>query len=602
MTPHLDTASQPELAPPLSHALNAMENAQLVRRSDEGDLDYLFKHALVQETVYSAMMRHDRRRLHRLVGEALERAFPDRAVEFAPRLAVHFEEAGDMERALHYYERAAQDADAHYANREALAFYTGALEAAQALQTDTLDTLHRARGLVHERIGEFDAARADLETAFEIARGEGDALAEWQSLLDLGFVWLARDYARAGEYFERALELARASNDSLRVAYTLNRAGNWYLNNEDPQRALAYHREALSIFESLGDAHGLAETEDLLAMSSRLGSDLFAASEHYRTAVSLFEKLGDSRGVANSLTSNILYGPSLQAETTVFPPPIADISTSLERILRLTNEVGWRAGEAYCLWVFGESFAAMGEYGRGLELVHRSLVIAREIDHRQWLAAATMVLGAIHARILDSATAQATLEKALALAHEIGSTHWIRTASGLLASAYISQKELTRAARVLDAALPPNTPARTWGQRQVWVARVELALARQDPGTALEWLDLLLREAFNLTPGAVIPRLWLHRAQALILQQKFQEAELLLVEASTTAAQTRERPLLWRIFMVLGQVYRAQGRAGDAASQFDRAEQLVGELAMTIDDQALRENFVTRAQAMIRGG
>lgn len=579
-----------------------MENAQLVRRSEEdSDLAYLFKHALVQETVYSAMMRHDRKRLHLLVGEALERAAPEREGELAPRLAAHFEEAGDTARALYYFQRAAEEADARYANQEALGFYTRALNAAEALQTDTLDTLHRARGLVHERIGEFEAARTDLEMALEIACEQGDALAEWQSLLDLGFAWLARDYTRAGEYFLRALDLARAGDDSLRVAHSLNRVGNWYLNAEDPQRGEAYHREALSIFESLGDEQGLAQTEDLLGMSALLGSNLPAAREHFETALARFEKLGDRRGIATSLTSNFLNIASLQTDTVVLPPAPGDLETGLAQILQLTGEVGWRAGEAFGLWVMGEGFAARGEYTRALELVRRSLATAREIDHRQWLAGAYMVLGGVHAQLLDFVTAQSYLEEGLALSNEIRSTHWIRTVSGLLACTYIAQNQFRRAAELLDAALPPNTPARTWGQRQAWAARVELALARLEPETALEWLDLLMRDALNLTPGTVIPRLWQLRAQALLLLKKPGEAEPLLRAAYAAAVATNQRPLAWRISRVLAQVYAAQGRGEDAANEKQTAERIVQELALRVDDQDLRDYFITGALELIRG-
>lgn len=143
----------------LPHTLNAIANAQLIRRSDEKGADnaYWFKHALVQDTAYASLMRHDRKRLHRLVAETLERVYPERATELAPRLAEHFDEAGETARALFYFERAAESAAARYANREALDFYTRALDAAEELQTETRDSLYRARGVVYERIGNFDA-------------------------------------------------------------------------------------------------------------------------------------------------------------------------------------------------------------------------------------------------------------------------------------------------------------------------------------------------------------------------------------------------------------------------------------------------------------
>ena len=54
-------------------------------------------------------------------------------------------------------------------------------------------------------LGEFDPAEADYRAALQAARADGDRGAEWQGLLDLGFVWLARDYARAASSSSKRL-------------------------------------------------------------------------------------------------------------------------------------------------------------------------------------------------------------------------------------------------------------------------------------------------------------------------------------------------------------------------------------------------------------
>src|SRR3990172_1466087 len=90
----------------LTSHLAALEASGLIRLAAvEPDLEYLFRHALVQEAAYETLLKAERKRLHGAVGEALERAYPDRLAsrEFAPILAVHFAEAGDEARALHYF-------------------------------------------------------------------------------------------------------------------------------------------------------------------------------------------------------------------------------------------------------------------------------------------------------------------------------------------------------------------------------------------------------------------------------------------------------------------------------------------------------------------
>lgn len=587
-------------AMPFGSALHSIQNAQLISASPEQEPTFAFKHALIQETAYTSLMRHDRRRLHRLVAEALEKAYPHRLAELAPRLAEHFDEAGETARALYYFEQAAEFAAAHYANREALAFYTKALDAALDLRTDTRDSLLRARGVIYERIGDFDAARADLENALAIARGEHDDQAEWQSLMDLGFAWLARDYGRAGDYFEKALELARNSNNDARLAHTLNRLGNWYMNNEDVQRARTYHREALNIFERLNDTKGIADTLDLLGMTGLMGGDFYSGNEHFHQAIDLYQILHDRQGMAGGWIAMYLQNSTLQSDTLVLPPGIATPADGLIQLPALTQELGWRAGEANALWVLGEGFAGAGDYGRAFELENQAIAIANEIGHKQWLSAATMLRGAIHADLLDYAAAQPDLERAVELAHEMGSLHWTRVGAGFLGSTLIARQELDRAQEILDRHMPESLPAITLGQRQSWVARVELALARHDATRAMGTLDHLLKFAANLTPDIVIPRLWLLRAQSLMQLERPEEAEKFLNAARANLTEHPQDRLLWRVECLATHVYRAQGQDARAEQAAQIARQIVNKLAVTVPDATLRARFVERATTLLQ--
>lgn len=601
---NFDLRMQAQALEALPNALNVIQNAQLLRRAEEQENAFWFKHALVQDTAYASLMRHDRKRLHRLVAETLERMNPEELDELAPRLAEHFEEAGETARALFYLERAAENAAAQYANREALNFYTRALDAANELQTDTRDSLHRARGVVYERIGKFDEACADLENALRIARQTGDAHAEWQSLMDLGFAWTARDYARAGEYFEKALELARASGDDSRLAHTLNRVGNWYVNADEPQRAKAYHAEALEMFQRLRIVRGVAETRDLLSMVHWLGADYLGAEQHTEAALALFRELGDPLAIVNMRTVSFLRCALLQGDTVVVSPGWRAMHQGDPEILQELQHLGWRAGEAFGLMVLGEGFAATGEYARGLDMLYEALTLAREIHHRQWLAGATMLYGEVLARLLNFETAQPYLENALQLARELGSMHWMRTGSGFLASVLVAQNQLERAAEILETALPLNTPAQTVGQRQAWAARVELALAQNKTDAASDALNLLLENLANLAPETVIPRLWLLRARTLMQapqENSLEQAEALLRAAQIDAQQTKQPAWEWRSDALLAQLYRAQGRDADAERAANRATQVVTRLASAITEETVGETFLTRARQKIYG-
>ncbi len=66
------------------------------------ELEYLFRHALVQEAAYASLLKQDRRALHRAAAEAILAQHPDRERELASVLALHFEHAGENARTAEY--------------------------------------------------------------------------------------------------------------------------------------------------------------------------------------------------------------------------------------------------------------------------------------------------------------------------------------------------------------------------------------------------------------------------------------------------------------------------------------------------------------------
>ena len=89
--------------------LDTLEAKGLIRLATlQPDVEYLFRHALVQDAAYESLLKQERRELHHSVGEALEELYPDRRGELSSVLALHFEQAGDNTRAIPYLIEAAR--------------------------------------------------------------------------------------------------------------------------------------------------------------------------------------------------------------------------------------------------------------------------------------------------------------------------------------------------------------------------------------------------------------------------------------------------------------------------------------------------------------
>lgn len=80
---------------------------------------YRFVHALYRDALYERVAVGRRGLLHRRIGECLEIAYAGRVQEIAAELARHFEQGGDIEKAVGYWHQAAEKAITHSANPEA---------------------------------------------------------------------------------------------------------------------------------------------------------------------------------------------------------------------------------------------------------------------------------------------------------------------------------------------------------------------------------------------------------------------------------------------------------------------------------------------------
>ncbi len=427
-----------------------------------------------------------------------------------------------------------------------------------------------------------------------------DHQGEWQALMDLGFLWAQRDYTQTGSYYQQALALARHMDDPLTLAHSLNRLGNWHLNIEKPREALQYHQEALTLFQQAHDEHGLAETYDLLSMTSFIGGDLVQGAAHCQQAVALFRELDDRQGLASSLTLLAEIGGNYQSETLI--PASISFADSLhfgEQALKAARESGQRSAEAYTLVSIGHYLGPRGEYAQALEVVQASLALAEQIEHRQWMTFGHWELGVLYLELLALSEARQHLEQALALAQEIGSRHWIRIVTGFLARVYLLQEDQTSAEAVLAAALEPDAAMQTIGQRLVWAVRADLALARGDSVLALDITERLIGTAANWSDELVIPRLWKLRSEALAALGRIEEAETTLKAAQEAAQAQGLRPLLWRIYVELGKLYQIQAREAEAEQAFSRAQLLIEELAANLPDERIREQFLSQASLML---
>ena len=113
----------------LDEHLDQLEGMELIRQKQKiPELEYIFKHALVQESTYESILLQKRRELHARVAQVIEALFPERLEEFYTMLAHHYVKGEVWDKAQEYLFKAGDQAGRIAADSEALEYYKNAIE------------------------------------------------------------------------------------------------------------------------------------------------------------------------------------------------------------------------------------------------------------------------------------------------------------------------------------------------------------------------------------------------------------------------------------------------------------------------------------------
>jgi tetratricopeptide (TPR) repeat protein len=190
---------------------------------------YIFKHALIQEAAYQALLRSTRQQYHQRIAQVLEGHFPNICETQPELLAYHYTEASLMTQAIPYWQRAGQRALERSAYVEALSHVTRGLE----LCTMLPETVERIRQ-------EFDL-QMTLGSVLAATKGNGAP--------------------ETGHAYTRARELCQQVGEIPQLCPVLEGLVPFYVNRGELETALELGKQMLCLAQrvhdpaALGNAH-----------------------------------------------------------------------------------------------------------------------------------------------------------------------------------------------------------------------------------------------------------------------------------------------------------------------------------------------------------
>jgi class 3 adenylate cyclase/tetratricopeptide (TPR) repeat protein len=144
--------------------LSHLEKQELtILDTPDPEVSYLFKHIITQEVAYNLLLFAQRRSLHRAIAEWYEGSFVRDIITYYPVLAHHWKQADVPQKAIEYLEKAGEMAFRNGAYREAIQFFSQALEKAETVKDANAPLLKRAYWL--RSIGEAQLGLGDMDSA-----------------------------------------------------------------------------------------------------------------------------------------------------------------------------------------------------------------------------------------------------------------------------------------------------------------------------------------------------------------------------------------------------------------------------------------------------
>jgi predicted ATPase len=443
-----------------------VESELLYQRGVFPRATYLFKHALIQDTAYQSMLKNTRQRYHQQIADMFIKRFPELATSQPEIIAHHYTEAGIGKAAISYWQQAGRRAVERFANVEAIAHLTRALEILATLP-ETAERIEnelelllvigplliatkgyaaqeveqnysRARTLCQQTrektqlflllwgLWGFYVVRANHQEARDVgkelvglAHGEQDTTYRMESYLTLGgALFCLAEFVSASEHLEQGAALYEPNKHHSCISLFATDLGVfcsawgahplWHIGY--PDRALARSSEAVSLAEKLAHPYSIALALDYSAISHQFRREAEAAHQRAEAAITVCKEYNFAYYLGWAM---IIKGWAV-ADQGDCEEGTAEIQRGLDT-LRIT---GAKRSLPYYLSLLAEVYGKSGQVEAGLRIISEAFVEAQNIEERWWEAELFRLKGTLllQQSKSDAKQAKASFHKALDVA------------------------------------------------------------------------------------------------------------------------------------------------------------------------------------------
>ena len=433
---------------------------------------------------------------------------------------------------------------------------------------------------------------------------------------------LTESWSQAQEIYEAMRAYAQMNGAATMACKSLNRLATVHLNLENLPQALALLEQARAVAEQSGDQLGMAEIEWNLSLAARYRNDASGSRHHGEQALAFARELGHRQFMARCLnllsyayvnlrqweTVEVYATEALQLYAAVGNQVLAADSqrvigfaqvfagrpreslATLEETYLFSRQIENLWGETDCAYKLALTRLELGDYGHAIKLARQAVAQARQMNIQGVVVLALYIWGRVQRTLMALESAREPLLEILNKPQNqtYGLKDWITAElSALYALAGDWGQAHEYAIQILQARegeskLPLGLTS--WYETEALLRGGDEDLARAEVGR----MDKIRGNNKRY-------RLPLLRSQAVLAQWDGNVAQAVThLENALTLAQEMELPGdEWPILGELGKLYAGQGEEAKSREAYKEAGTIIDRLAGTIDDEGLREGFVT---------
>ncbi len=554
----------------LTAQLEKIRSSGLIRvAQDDPELEYIFRHALVQDATYKSLLKADRRTLHQAVGRTLENLYLGRLDEIAATLGFHFEKAEEFDKAVDYYIRAGEAAARIYALNKSMDLFRRALELVPpTFPREKLTHLYSQYGRVLELAGRFDRV-IDLYEQMRVEEiRRNDLQMELDALMSRAILHATpsphHSFAISTDLCERALAIATTLNEleaQSRIYWILMLAMTFEGNREE---AVSYGEQALEIARKVGKPEQLAFIlNDITRCYNATGLREKGRAANLE-ARALWKKMDNLPMLADNLVTSAQYfffaGEYRQA--IVSAHEAYEIAKSIHNI--------W--AQTYCLMVLGFCYAELGEIEQVLQTSQELLTF----DPTQTFAIAQVAsrghLASIYAAFGNLKTgyryAQLAVEQAMGIDFNVAPA----ALSGLV-HFKLWEGDLTEAEALFAKATENYNPENftTFIPQYVEGARNALLMYRGEFSAALEAVDKIIGILNRLEIVFCRPEFMFRKANTLVALGRYDDALRTLQKTASLCERIENGSIRWKVYALMGDLHNQLGHSSEAQQAQQKA-------------------------------